>query len=124
VLEVFSRTGAYDFGKAAFPGVTASRADDTEIEGIIRDVHARHGYVVDPHTACGFKDLATDRHSVVLATAHPAKFPEVIRKAIGREVTHPALEALKELPIVKHRLPADAAAIRRYIEANTIPGRF
>ena len=115
VLAEFSAKGAYDFGRPAFPGVTASRADDSEIEAIIADVHARFGYVVDPHTACGFKDLATDRHSVVLATAHPAKFPDVIRKAIGREVTHPALEALKSLPVVKHRLPAAPSAIRDYI---------
>jgi threonine synthase len=115
VLAEFSSKGAYDFGKPAFPGVTASRADDSEIEAIIRDVHARFGYVVDPHTACGFKDLASDRHSVVLATAHPAKFPDVIRKATGKEVTHPALEALKSLPVVKHQIAADAGAIRDYI---------
>lgn len=119
VMDTFSQTGAYKFGKVDSPGMTASRADDGEIHGIIRDVHERHDHVLDPHTACGFKDLAADRHSVVLATAHPAKFPDTIRQAIGREVTHPALEALKGLPVVKHRLPADAAAIRHYIEANT-----
>lgn len=115
VMETFSKTGAYKFGDLGSHGVRASRADDSEITAIIRDVHARHDYVVDPHTACGFKDLAPDRHSVVFATAHPAKFPEAIRDAIGREVTHPALEALKDLPIMKHRMAADAAAIMRYI---------
>jgi threonine synthase len=58
--------------------------------------------------------------SVVLGTAHPAKFPDVIRKAIGLEPQHPSLEALKALPIVKHRLPADPAAIRAFIEAHAV----
>jgi threonine synthase len=52
---------------------------------------------------------------VVLSTAHPAKFPDAIRAAIGRDVTHPSLEALKIKPIVKHRLPATTSAIRDYL---------
>ena len=115
VLGRFAQEKSFDFGSRGFPGVTASRADDSEIEAIIRDVHRRFDCLIDPHTACGFKDLATDRHSVVLATAHPAKFPDVILKATGRESRHPALEALKSLPVVKHHLPADPAAIRDYI---------
>ena len=62
---------------------------------------------MDPHTACGFKDLDPDRPSVVLATASPAKFPETIRAAIGIEPTHPSLEALKGLPIVKFPVKAN-----------------
>ena len=87
---------------------TASRCTDAEISG---DHQARstskHGYVCDPHTACGFEDLDPDRVSVVLATASPAKFPEAIRAAIGIEPTHPALEALKSRPVVKHAIRAD-----------------
>ncbi len=99
---------------------TATRADDGEIVSIIRAVHHRHQYVIDPHTACGFKDLDPARPSVVLATAHPAKFPEAIRAAIGQEITHPTLEALKAKPVVKHRMKAEAEAIKRFIAANTL----
>jgi threonine synthase len=99
---------------------TSSRCTDAEITGIIRDVHKAHGYIVDPHTACGFKDLDPAKPSVILATASPAKFPDAIRAAIGLEPTEPSLEALKLLPIVRHEIVADAAAIRAFIETRAV----
>jgi threonine synthase len=78
-------------------------------------VWQQYGYVVDPHTACGFFGLATDRVSVVLATAHPAKFPEVVREASGVEPVHPSLEALKSKPLVRRRLAADLGAVEDYM---------
>ena len=75
---------------------------------------------MDPHTACGFADLAPDRPSLVLATASPAKFPETIMRAIGVEPTHPSLEALKARPLCKHLLPAGAASIRAFVDAHAV----
>jgi threonine synthase len=118
VMSEFKQTGRYRFPNFNRDTLTASRTSDAEIAQIIRDVQARYGYVVDPHTACGFKDLSKDRNSVVLATAHPAKFPDVIKEAIGRESTHPTLEALKAKPLEKHRIPATVAAVRAFIEAH------
>jgi threonine synthase len=83
-------------------------------------VYREFGYIVDPHTACGFKDLDPGRTSVVLATASPAKFPETIRAAIGLEPTHPSLEALKGLPIVKYRIPASASAVREFVSQRAV----
>jgi threonine synthase len=99
---------------------TSSRCTDGQIRGLIASVHREFGYVVDPHTACGFQDLGADRPSVVLATAHPAKFPETIREAIGIEPTHPALEALKSRPLVRHKIVADAGAIRAFIDSRAV----
>jgi threonine synthase len=76
--------------------------------------------VADPHTACAFQEHSTDRVNVVLSTASPAKFPDTIRTAIGVEPTHASLEALKTRPIVKHRLKADAATIRSFIDAHAV----
>ncbi len=120
VMQTFKATGAYafkDFNRDIF---TASRCTDAEIAGVIQRVYRAHGYVVDPHTACAFKELNPERVSVVLATASPAKFPETIRSAIGVEATHPSLEALKSRPVVKHRLKARAADIRTFIEAHAV----
>jgi threonine synthase len=103
------------------PGVfTSSKCTDAEITGIIREVHKEHGYIVDPHTACGFKDLDPSKPSVVLATASPAKFPEAIMAAIGQEPTEPSLEELKALPLVRHKIVADAAAIRAFIDTRAV----
>ena len=120
IMRAFKEKGAYTFPDFNRDTFTASRCTDAEISGIIRRVHRDYGYIVDPHTACAFKDLSPDAVSVVLATAHPAKFPEVIRSAIGVESTHPSLEALKSRPIVKYRLPATVAAIRAFVEEHAV----
>ena len=116
-MDAFKAKGC--FGMPGFAAgahrFRASRADDAKIVEIIRSVHAKFGYVADPHTACGFADLGPAKTSVILATAHPAKFPNVITQAVGFEAKSPALEALKALPIVKYRVPAEKSAIEAFI---------
>ena len=125
VMDTFKRTGRYTFENFNRDTFTASRTTDAEIREIIQRVHRDYGYVADPHTACGFKDVggaqsSGDRVQIVLATASPAKFPDTIREAIGIEPMHPSLEALKSKPIVKFRLPAKPAAIRAFIDARAV----
>jgi threonine synthase len=63
--------------------------DDAGIESVIARVFETTGELIDPHTATGW--AAADRHevpgvpTVVVATAHPAKFPDVVRRASGVE---------------------------------------
>jgi threonine synthase len=120
VMNAMKTSGVYRFPRFDRDTFTSSRCGDAEIPGVIRHVHEAYGYVVDPHTACGFKDLNPSRPSVVLGTAHPAKFPETIRAAIGIEPRHPSLEALKALPLVRHTIVADAGAIRGFIETRAV----
>ncbi len=127
VMDTFKQTGAYTFENFNRDTFSASRTTDAEIASIITQVYRQYGYVADPHTACGFKDIVdassgddSDRVRIVLATASPAKFPDTIQQAIGLAPTDPSLEALKSMPIVKHRIPATVAAIRAYIDAHAI----
>jgi len=120
VMQAFRETGVYRFDSFDRDTFSASRCTDAEIPGIIRRVYDAHGYVIDPHTACGFASHQKDRVNVVLATASPAKFPDTIRQAIGVEPTHPFLETLKSRPIVKHPMPATPGAIRDFIEAHAV----
>ena len=120
VMARIKATGAYHFENFDQSTFSSSSATDAEITGIIRRVHERFSYIVDPHTACAFKDLNPDRVSVVLATAHPTKFPDAIRAAINQAPVHPLLEALKARPVVKHRLPAEAAASKAFIAARAV----
>jgi threonine synthase len=74
--------------------VTAVSVSDRETRACIAEVFARTGYVLDPHTAVGVRVHArgaagAETPTVVLATAHPAKFPEVVEEAIGRSVPLP-----------------------------------
>jgi threonine synthase len=120
VMAAFKAAGAYTFENFDRDTFTASRTTDADIPDIIRRVYQDHGYITDPHTACGFKALSKERPSIVLATASPAKFPDTIVSAIGIEPTHPSLETLKARPLVKHKLPANAAAIRAYLDAHAV----
>jgi threonine synthase len=120
IMQTFKATGVYRFEHFDADTFTASHCTDAEISAITRQVYQKYGYTCDPHTACGFKEISGDRVNVVLATASPAKFPDVIRAATGREPTHPSLEALKSRPIVRHLLKADSAAIKTFIAEHGV----
>ncbi|MFZ9682823.1 MAG: threonine synthase [Cephaloticoccus sp.] len=120
VMANFKATGTHVFADFDRDRFTASRCLDAEIPGIIKRVHERFGYVVDPHTACGFKELSPEGVSVVLSTASPAKFPATIAAAIGVEPTHPRLEALKPRPVVKHRVAASPKAIANFVARHAV----
>ena len=64
---------------------------DADIVATIRRVHAERGIVLDPHTATAWavaERAPAPGPTVVVGTAHPAKFPEVVEEATG---TAPAL---------------------------------
>jgi len=110
-------------GSITVPNFDASNFEATEStdEDIIKNikmVKEKYDYVVDPHTACGFQDLTPNKTHVVLATAHPAKFPDVIKKAIGEVPTEDSLEALKKKK-VKYPVEATADAIKAFVEKNS-----
>lgn len=118
ILARFRETGAYTFEHFDRDTFSASRADDYAIRRNIQDVYQRFGYIVDPHTACGFESLPAGGTRVVLATAHPAKFPDVIETAIGVHPSAPALEALKALSPVSYPLAPTADAIKHFIDSK------
>ena len=64
-------------------GFAAAAASEEDVAQMIRQVKKTSSYLLEPHTACGV--IAADRTGsqgntaeVVLATAHPAKFPEAM----------------------------------------------
>ena len=71
--------------------VTGSAHGDEETLEAIRRVHEEHGYLMDPHTAVGWlalrekRDEAPGAAGVILSTASPAKFPEIVERATGVE---------------------------------------
>ncbi len=115
VMAQMQQTGNFSFPDFKAPGFASSRTDDSEILRLIRHAHQRYGYLADPHTACAFNLPEDGRPRCLVATAHPAKFPEVIRAALGIHPTSPSLEALLEKPIVNYRLPATTEAIEEFL---------
>lgn len=79
------------------------------------------GYLLDPHTAVGVSVAETfvdpTMPTICLATAHAAKFPEAIQKALGKDIArHPRLDGITELPSRRVTLPATLEAITGHIE--------
>jgi threonine synthase len=63
---------------------------DEDTLGTMKSIHERFGYIADPHTAVGVLGWEAFRRKhlepsqgLVLATAHPAKFPDVVSRVIG-----------------------------------------
>ena len=112
-LQALFPAGWRDMG-ALIHGASVS---DEETSDAMRRWHDRTGVFLDPHTATGvvaaerfagtdFADLAV---SVVLGTAHPAKFGDTVTKATGEEPPLP---------------PQLAAALERSKHATTIPAEY
>ncbi|WP_376694337.1 threonine synthase [Wenzhouxiangella sp. EGI_FJ10409] len=82
-------------------GIDAVGIDDKRIRETIVRTERERGLVVCPHTACAmaaFEDrrrAGHDRPALVVATAHPAKFEQVVEPLLGREIPPPP--ALAEL---------------------------
>ncbi len=74
---------------------SASISDD-ETRETIREAFDRFGYVFDPHGAVGYaawkryrRETGAPHHGIVLETAHPAKFPEIVESVIGQKIPIP-----------------------------------
>ena len=96
------------------------RVDDEATLATMRNVHEESGHLIDPHTAVGVaaaRRVATDGSAqVVMATAHPAKFPDAVEQATGvRPDLPPALADLYERPERFTTLPADVEAVGAYV---------
>jgi threonine synthase len=63
----------------------SSRMSEEEVLKTINEVFKKFNVVLDPHSAIGygvFDKINLDGNNIVLATAHPSKFPDAIKKAI------------------------------------------
>ncbi|MQT13910.1 threonine synthase [Segnochrobactrum spirostomi] len=128
LMGSLSQSGAFTVPPAAFADIRAAfGAGRCDIEGTrdtIARVLAETGTLIDPHTAVGVAvaERLIDRSvpMVTLATAHPAKFPDAVFEATGvRPALPPRLADLMERPERVTRLPAEQAAVARFIEAQS-----
>jgi len=90
--------------------ITAERVTDDEIEQWIRRSRQPSGWdtVWDPHTATAVAvrerlDPDDEHDWILVATAHPAKFPEVVEPLVGREIDVPG--PLAEVMARSHPVP-------------------
>ncbi|UYN97856.1 MAG: threonine synthase [Enhydrobacter sp.] len=129
----FRRTGSLKVGANALGAVRrlfeAGRLDDEGTIAAIADCRKRFGQTLDPHTAVGYAVAQRHRRDpaipmVVLATAHPAKFPDAVQRAIAERPALP--ERLADLMDRTERvtgLPNDVAALKAMIDDRMNPDR-
>lgn len=74
---------------------------DSQTRSAIGEIYSRFGYEMDPHGAVGYLALQEflnqypNMRGIILETAHPSKFPEVVAEEIGKSVAIP--DRLSEL---------------------------
>jgi threonine synthase len=107
----------------------AGRADEQESAAEMRAAMREAGYCPDPHTAVALAVAEKETRDpsvpmVVLSTAHPAKFPDAVEAACGQRPKLP--DWLADLSERKERvsvLPADQAAVERYVKSASRAAR-
>jgi len=107
----------------AFRSASSSHADRL---ATIRRVWADYGVMVDPHTADGLKVAgqldAGDLPIVVLETALPVKFAEILIEALQRAPERPAgLGDIESLPQQLTVMAPELSALQRFIAAHATP---
>ncbi len=117
----------FNIGRAMGPihrDFDAASANEDEVRDAILTVKSQSGYVMEPHTACGWvaaEKTASGRRSpcIVLSTAHPAKFPDAML-AITGEHPHlpPRLPSLLTEPEHFEVLENDLAAVEAFVAAS------
>ncbi len=128
-MEQFAASGTLQFDPAARARIQADfaskSATEEETVATIRGFHRATGYVLDPHTAVGVHAGQACRRQgvplVCLSTAHPAKFGEAVKRAIGREPEMPAsLANLTGKPTRCQVLDAEIATVKGFVEHHAL----
>ncbi|MBD8553241.1 threonine synthase [Rhizobium sp. CFBP 8762] len=123
-MDGLKQSGAFEIEASALTTIrrdfAAGRASEAEVKATIAKTREETGYLLDPHSAIGvfvaeqYRDPTTPM--VVLATAHPAKFPDAVKSASGID---PALPTwLAGMMTREERfdvLDADLKAVESYI---------
>ena len=95
---------------------------DADTVAAIRQVWEQHGYLLDPHGAVAYVALRRyqaqhpEAAGLILATAHPVKFPAVVEPVLGRAIELPAVvRALQGRAKRSVPLAVDYEALKAYL---------
>jgi threonine synthase len=118
ILELFDN----DLGKLR-AALSADTVSDADTAAAIRQVWQEHGYLLDPHGAVAYTALRRYQAQhlpaapgMLLATAHPVKFPDVVEPILGRAIPLPAVvQALQGRVKRSVPLPVDYEQLKAYL---------
>ncbi len=104
---------------------TVDAVEDDSIRATIRSAAFAYGEVLCPHSACAASVLEHLRrqgvagHWAIVATAHPAKFEQIVEPLIGRQIEPPeALARLLSRPASAAPMAASYVALRQLLTSR------
>ncbi|MEX1167857.1 MAG: threonine synthase [Hydrogenophaga sp.] len=125
--ETLSKEGRFELGSdpafadaAGRYGFISGKSTHADRLATIKATDKAFAVVIDTHTADGVKVAREVWNGqlpmIVLETALPIKFAETIVEALGREPDRPPqFEGIEDLPKRVLVMPADTAAVQRYV---------
>ena len=125
----FAQTGQISINPAQLKAVQneflSMTVDNHGTIDTIHEFHSNTGYVLDPHTAVGVQAALEltrkDAPIVCLATAHPAKFPESVKRAIGQDPERPeSLTGLENRSSRCEVIEATVDNVKAFIRSSAI----
>ena len=125
-----------------FPALTNALSsysiDDTKTKATIASVYKNNNYTLDPHGAVAFaaaeiflanleknntssnaENNTNSRNAIILETAHPVKFPDVVEEAIGQTIAIPdSVKFLLDKKKISIPLAANYTAFKNWMMAD------
>ena len=97
IMKEIKEKGRYIISKEILEKINknflSASLNEDEVLKVIKEVYEKHKVILDPHSAIAFGALKhkinPDDNNIVLATAHPCKFPEAIHNSIGIRTSLP-----------------------------------
>ena len=127
LMKDLSEQGFYRVPDALLAAIQAEFAagycNDAQAEAVIGRVYREQGYLMDPHTACGW--AAAEAHRgfapmVVLSTASPYKFSTAVLTAIGADTSGSEYDRMERMQALTGiSIPPALAALRTKPERHT-----
>lgn len=121
MLELYN----YDYKKMG-KDIVGISITDADTRKTIKDIFKQTGYICDPHTAVGitaalrYKKTSREKHPlIVLSTAHPAKFREIVEPVIHRKLVLPkqlqaAMKKRKQSAVLRN----DYGELKKFLLRN------
>ena len=106
----------------------AASVSEAQIRATMEAVQRQNGMEIDPHTAIGVhaarrlreeSDSGDNMQDIILATAHPAKFPEARVSAPHDSAAERRIQALMKLPERLHALPARKDSLEDFLRSHS-----
>ena len=127
LMKDLSEQGFYRVPDALLAAIQAEFAagycNDAQAEAVIGRVYREQGYLMDPHTACGWAAAEThrgDAPTVVLSTASPYKFSTAVLTAIGADISGSEYDRMERMQALTGiSIPKNLSALREKPELHT-----